>query len=343
MHIHHLRNRTGLNLAAVFAVIVVAGCGGGGGGGGGGSAGTPGAGNPGFSYPTSLMAAATADIGGFSAAYSLNSNTLTSIAPGAGGTVVINLNTPSTGAYTVNVSAIPHPPPATPEPSFSFVVAPTSLLAGANVPGTACAGCFRAGSLPASDGQTVAFVDLDLAAAHMTYSTLGLWIKPSRDAPLVREVGGGFSFGVLTRGVDLPTTGSATYNGWMIGRYADGAQTFTVGATAAATANFGTTPVGTVGGRSVAFSTSGTTTTNSVGATALATTLNLSGAFTYTPGSNQLNATFTSGNGMTGPASASFYGPPATTAPFAPPEFGGAYAVQNAGNQSMVGAFGLKR
>jgi hypothetical protein len=351
VHIHQPWNRTGLILAPVFAVIVVAGCGGGGGGGGGGAAGTPGAGNPGFSYPTSLMAATTADIGGFSAAYSLNkgTHTLSSIAPGAGGTVTINLNSPSTGAYTVNVSAIPHPPPTAPEALFSFQVIPANLNGNRDVPGTGCGGCFRTGIPTATDGQIVNFIDLDLAAAQMTYSTLGLWTKPSAGGPAAREVGGGFSFGVLTRGVDLPTTGSATYNGPMLGRFADGSDVFTVGAVATARANFGGTPVvigpSNVPARSVAFTTSGTTTTSSLGAIVAAPTLNLTGSFSYTPGSNQLNSTVfsTVGGALSGTASASFYGPPATTTPFAPPEFGGAFAVTNGTTQSMVGAFALKR
>jgi hypothetical protein len=46
---------------------------------------------------------------------------------------------------------------------------------------------------------------------------------------------------------------------------------------------------------------------------------------------------------MSGTASAAFYGPPSTTTPFASPEFGGAFAVTNGTNQSMVGSFALKK
>jgi hypothetical protein len=292
------------------------------------------------------MAATTADVGGLSAAEALSktSNTLNSIAPGAGGTAVINLNSPSAGAYTVNVSAIPHPSGA-PEAAFSFQVVPANMAPLANVQGTGCPSCFRTGTPQASDGQTVQLIDLDLAAAQFNYSTLGLWAKPSVANPAGREVGGAFSFGVLTRGVDLPTTGTANYNGFMVGRYAGAAvdengatlptNTYTVGATATAAANFGD--------RTVSFATAETHRTAGV-ATTSDQRLNLSGTLNYAPGSNRLSSTsFASpGYGMTGSASASFYGP--SSAASAPPELGGGFAVQNpAGSQSMMGSFALKR
>jgi hypothetical protein len=351
---HLDEGRVGLLAGALLALVALEGCGGGGGGGGGG--GTTRVPDPGFSYPTSLMAATTADIGGFSGASTLNraTNTLTSIAPGLGATLVVTLNTPAAGAYTVTVSGIPLPATIFPEPPFNFVVSPANptLAAGSkNVAGSGCSNCFRTGTVTASDGQTVAFTDLDLTTALFTYSTLGLWSKPSLSLPGTTDVGGAFSFGVLTRGVDLPTTGTATYNGPMVGRYANGTEVFTVGAAATATANFGAAAVGPVGPRSVAFSTSGTATTSALGTIALNQNhLNLTGTFAYTPGLNQLNSTsFTSagtgvaGSVMSGTASAAFYGPPSTTTPFAPPEFGGAFAVTNGTNQSMVGSFVLKK
>ena len=342
--------RSAVFALAVFAALVsLQGCGGGGGGGGGGGVGAP---NPGFAYPTSLMAAATADIGGFSAAYSLDksTNVLTSILPGAGGTVVVNLNSPLAGDYTVTVGAIPHPA-ALPEASFSFVAAAASLAGGGSVQGTGCNGCFRTGNRPASDGETVEFVDLNLAAAQFTYSTLGIWRKPSDANPALRDVGGAFSFGVLTRGVDLPTSGTANYRGFLIGRYAGPAtdpsgitlpaNVYTVGATATATANFA--------GRSVTFATANSVRTAG-GVSTADNRLNLNGSLSYTAGMNSLTSTsLTSAAGvgsynMSGAARASFYGPPGTTAPFAPPELGGALAVANpGGTQSMVGSFGLRR
>lgn len=292
------------------------------------------------------MAANTADVGVVSAAYalSLTSNTLNSMAPGAGGTVVINVNTPAAGAYTVNVSAIPHPSGA-PEAAFSFQVLPANMAPLANVQGTGCPSCFRSGTPQASDGQTVQLVDLDLAAAQFNYSTLGLWAKPSLANPGGREVGGAFSFGVLTRGADLPTTGGATYSGFMLGRYAGAAidasgttlpaSTYTVGAMAVAVADFGA--------RSVTFVTSDTHRTAGV-ATASDQRLNLSGTLIYAAGTNRLSSTsFASpGYGMTGSANASFYGPASAALP--PAELGGAFNVANpAGSQSMMGSFALKR
>lgn len=340
MHIRQLCDRTRWILVGVLALIGAAGCGGGGGGGGGAAA------NPGFSYPTSLMAATTADVGGASAAYALSvpTNTLNSMAPGTGGTVVISgLNSPS-GAYTVNVSSIPHPSGA-PEAAFSFQALPANMATLANLQGTGCPSCFRTGTAQASDGQTVQYTELDLAAAQFNYSTLGLWAKPSVANPAGREVGGAFSFGVLTRGVDLPTTGGATYSGFMVGRYAGAAidpsgatlpaDTYTVGATATAVADFGA--------RSVTFAT-GDTHRTAGGATTSDQRLNLSGTLNYAAGTNQLSSTSLSsaGYGMTGTATASFYGPASATLP--PAELGGAFNVANpAGSQSMMGSFALKR
>jgi hypothetical protein len=64
--------------------------------------------------------------------------------------------------------------------------------------------------------------------------------------------------------------------------------------------------------------------------------LNLSGALLFPPGTNQLSGTLTSTGGMTGPASAKFFGPAAK-------EVGGTFFVTNGGNQQMNGAFGLHR
>jgi transferrin binding protein len=348
-------------LAATLSIVIaLGGCGGGGGGGGGGGLG-PG-GSQGFTYPASLAAATTAEIGGFSAAYSFDSTNdrLSSVVPGTlGGAVVVNVNTPTAGDYIVNVSGIVHS--GTVEPPFSFTVRNAGMTGGRAVAGATCAtgtGCFRTPNAPgltASDGGAVTLIDLDMAAAQLTYSTMGLWSKPSSRAgsPTI-DVGGAFSFGVQTRGADLPTTGTATYNGPMLGRYANGTEIFTVGAAATGRANFGVADANfggsNVPGRTVAFATTLTTITPSIGASIAAPNLNLTGSFAYTPGTNQLVSTsLSTAGGLTGPTSLSgtaravFFGPPATLAPFAPPELGGAFAVTNGSNESMVGSFGLKR
>ena len=145
--------------------------------------------------------------------------------------------------------------------------------------------------------------------------------------------------------MDLPTTGGATYSGFMVGRYAGAAidptgatlpaDTYTVGAMAIAVADFGA--------RSVSFATSDTHRTSGISTTS-DQRLNLSGTLTYAARTNQLTSTTltSAGYGMTGTATATFYGP--ANAGLPPPELGGAFKAANpAGSQSMMGSFALKR
>jgi hypothetical protein len=297
----------------------------------------------GFTYPSSLTTAANSDMGGFSSAYTQAGNVITSTASATGGTVTASRNA---GNFTFVVSGIPIAAGTT-EPQFQFTVNLTTPVgfAPASVNGSGCPNCFRQGQVASINTATgaaannVNFTYLDLTAAGLTYSTLGVWDKTST-VQATRQLGGAFAFGVLTRGQDLPTTNSATYNGPMIGRYADGAGVFAIGASATAVANFGT--------RSVAFSTSNTTKTllSGAGTNGLDSTLNLSGTLNYLPGNNSLASTATgiTSNNMSGIGRAAFFGPPGTTAPFAPPELGGVVAVSNStGSQTLVGSFALKR
>src|SRR5688500_17638993 len=83
-----------LTAGAAIVLFALGGCGGGGGGGG--VVGGGGGGGSGFSYPPSLRAATLAQVGGFSAAFTVTGNTLTSIAPSAlTGAVIVTPNTPT--------------------------------------------------------------------------------------------------------------------------------------------------------------------------------------------------------------------------------------------------------
>jgi hypothetical protein len=347
-------------LAAALAILgMLAGCGGGGGGGGGGFI-APG---PGFTYPSSLAAATSQDtIQGASGAYSRDGAVMTTIPQGSNqGLVTVGLNTPTAGSTTFSVSAIGV------EPGFSFSINITNppvgfnpdTVAGASRPGVtpavACTNCFRTGQLAANPSGNVSFTYLDLAAAGLTYSTLGFWERNSVNAGST-QIGGAFAYGVVTRGVDLPTTGNATYSGPFVGRYAGqangtpAAAVYTVGAAATAQADFAT--------RTVGFSTTGSMRTPLgalPGAAVADPLLNLSGIMKYSAGVNGMSsalaggvpASSQTGAGsylMSGEVAARFMGPPGATAPFAPPELAGAVAVKSAtGDQSMVGAFALKK
>ena len=328
------------SVVAGTLAAALAGCGGGGGGG---------AIQPDdYPYPT-LASAVPADTGnGLHANYTLDDTTKQFIAAPAA-TVSAAVNSPAAEQIKLTVANFAGD-------SFNVTLPIATLgstpLAGSPLPG--CPSCLRAPTVApiASDGKAVSFVYLDPAAAGLQYSTLGLWSKErSSDDPATDVfVGGAFSLGVLTRGVDLPTVGTASYAGPFVGRYADGTNTYLVGAAASASANFGT--------RSVSFATTSTQIARELGGGTLAlpaaeARLNLSGTLNYAPGANQLAGTvFTSsvaagGFGMTGTIQGAFYGPPARTAtPPAPAELGGTLTATNAaigGTRQLNGAFALKR
>lgn len=327
---------------ALLAALSVSGCAGGGGG--------PGGSAPPFGsgYPTLANATAANTGDGIALAYtSLQASNEFDQASAA--TIVVAPNTPSTGRITVSVSGVAVPGGT--EPDFTFEVDTAALAVLANSPLTGgslapeCQDCLTSGTVTADDGRLVSFTYLDPEQAGLTYSTLGLWSKPSDVS--TSELGGAFSLGVVTRGNDLPTSGSASYAGFFIGRYATsdtvtvGAPAvgiYAVGANATAQANFGT--------GTVAFQTLNTQIRlegAGLGPAQAASHLNLN--------ASGLPITGTTGNLFTGPVTTSaltgtisgaFYGRP-DTATSVPPEMGGVVSVTNAGgSQTMVGGFALK-
>lgn len=162
----------------------------------------------------------------------------------------------------------------------------------------------------------------------LTYTTFGFW-EYNASTIAASGVGGAFAIGVATRANDLPTTGTANYSGGMIGRYADGKTSWAVTASASSMADFGMGTLSLTTSQSFRAPVSG-------GAAVRDDNLNLSGALLFAPGTNQLSGTLTTTpGGMTGPASAKFFGPAAK-------EVGGTFFVTNSGSQ-MTGAFGLHR
>lgn len=173
---------------------------------------------------------------------------------------------------------------------------------------------------------------IDPASLGLSYSTLGNW-EYAASAGATALAGAYFSFGRLTAGSDIPTTGTGVYSGRMNGNYADGTKLYSVGADAAALANFGS--------NTVALTTSSTFKLDKsapAGTPPTAdSTLNItSGVLTYSPGTNTLSGTFATQN-MSGPALGNFYGPAAA-------ELGGTFFVKDGTNtQQMVGGFALKQ
>lgn len=319
--------------AAFVLAVVLGGCGGGGGGG------SPGL-NPGFVYPTLSNAVLTGANGGIASNYSLATNKLT-LQPA---TVSVTLNSPVQSALTITVTGLGLEPP------FSFTVTNPAAVGPplANSPLSSCAACLLAGSVTSTpDSQPVSFIYLDPSAAGLTYSTLGLWSKPSSTAGHP-DVGAAFSIGVVTRPQDLPILGSATYNGFMVGRYTDGSTMYAVGADAQAVAHFsvsGSNPASLVDFHTSNTLIFGGALLSPSAPPGFPTGLDLSGTLTYVPSSNKLTGDLTAtgvGTGtLTGPATAKYYGPP-TGAQATPAEFGGTFFVGNP-TQQMNGSFALKK
>jgi hypothetical protein len=209
---------------------------------------------------------------------------------------------------------------------------------------------------------TFTYLDPNAGSFPLKYSTLGMWTQDTTSISSTwSEVGGPFSAGVVTRGIDLPTTGGADYNGYMIGKYVTSDITssalqpvgsYVVGANASAHVDFS-------GAGAVTLSTSNTYISKVVSGTLQApipeSRLNLSTTSPMTINrTSMLNSfaggsgTLTNGHGMGGASGGSdqvngaFYGQPASTSPYAPPEMGGSLSIQNSTNsQHMVGSFGL--
>lgn len=175
-------------------------------------------------------------------------------------------------------------------------------------------------------------------ALGLSYSALGIWEYETSPGANPSQ-GGYFSMGAITRGSDIPISGTAIYQGRLIGTYAGGTAVYAVGANATATADY------TFTSPSVLLTTNNTVIVEKGTTTQITRDdLNLSGTLTYKGGTNNLSGrlTTTPSNNLSGPASARFYGPLAA-------ELGGTFFVSNnpanpgASTEQMVGGFALKK
>lgn len=344
--------RAALTPLALVGLLALAGCAGGGGGG------------PGsqltsalsYTYPTSLATATAADpAGGAMASYALDPSTpqMDSIKP-----TVLSASA-SSGVVTLSISAISLPSGGPTEPAFVVSFNPTTASPLATTDPLAfsggCSGCFETTTATAyvngapAGKVTFTYLNPSSPSFPLNYSTLGSWTEPTGASPW-SSMGGWFSIGILTRGIDLPTSGSATYNGYFVGQYVTsdptapvGSGTYLVGANAQAQVDFG----GNGGKGAVTFSTSNTHLSGGgLASPQLENSLNLSTSssmtITRTVTSNSFSGTVSTANGLSGHIGGSFYGKPASTSPYAPPEMGGAAVASNSTNtQSVTGSFAL--
>jgi len=309
--------------------------------------------------------------------YAINDNgttqNLISVTPGVSST------TPNNGEITITINDIAVSPPT---PALvvqrSFLVTfnsnPTSgsplWWQNASNPfeslSPACINCLKTASPDATyvggaPAGTVTFTYLDSFAAGLTYSALGLWAKPTDPFNSTwPDVGGAFSAGVQTRRIDLPTTGSAHYEGYFIGQYVTSvavpfssynsgyaAGPYLVGANAAADAHFNTgfvtfstsnTYIAPSGGGGGALSEARLNLSSS--AMPISPTVNL---FSGQVGTSDQNGFFPSTSTTPVNIQGGFYGKPNTSTglPSSPPELGGSLSVGNGTDKAMVGSFGL--
>ena len=178
------------------------------------------------------------------------------------------------------------------------------------------------------------------AALDLRYSTMGIWESADPTLATQEILGGAFSLGVLTAGNDIPLTGTASYAGRLVGTYSDAGQRYSVGANAAATANFSARTVDLTTANSVVVQQGGGALISNPG-------LNIvQGRFAYDAGTNALKTQHANGlpvvtadptTPMQGSGLGFFYGPQAA-------ELGGTVFVENAGAQrQMTGGFALKK
>jgi hypothetical protein len=199
--------------------------------------------------------------------------------------------------------------------------------ASASFVGATCAG----GLCSAETASSVAVViDARAAGVGWNYQTFGVWLNQTGPATFQA---GGISAGAVTLGTAVPTSTTGNFTGRAAGFYVNpfGAA-FVTAADMSAIVDFGA--------RTIVFATTNTTAAdlNTGGPLLNPTNLNLTGALSYAPGSNQFSGNVSApGASMTGSATGRFYGPAAE-------EIGGTYGLSgSAPRERMIGAFGGKR
>jgi hypothetical protein len=201
-------------------------------------------------------------------------------------------------------------------------VVSTNVIAGVQIP--------TARRSDSTGVRTLTYIVPSSGASGLRFSSLGVWDRADLATGTINQMAA-ISFGSRTLGSDVPTTGSGSYTGFLIGNAIEsGGKQFSISGLASATADFGA--------RSIAFSSTGSGKTDrATGVFTADAGYNLTGTLTYAAGQNSLAGTLTSGNGKTGAAAGAFYGPQAA-------EMGVTFALTNGtGGGAFVGGAGLKK
>ena len=183
------------------------------------------------------------------------------------------------------------------------------------------------GTVFAVNKQGIGAVVVNPYDAAFEYQTFGAWgsyangPQPSNASAV--------SLGSATSVTGMPSTGSATFNGFSAGMYYQGAAGYFTAANMSAGVDFAA--------RTIALNTTNTVVTGAVtGAASIQSpSLNMTGYGTYASGTSRFSGSLTTANGMIGTMTGQFYGPNAN-------EIGGTYFAT--GSQGYtVGGFGGKR
>jgi transferrin binding protein len=178
--------------------------------------------------------------------------------------------------------------------------------------------------------RTFTYIVPSAGVSGLRFSSLGVWDRADITTGVIGETAA-ISFGSRTLGSDVPNTGTAKYQGFVLGNAIESAgQQFSIIGQAIATADFGA--------RSISFvSTNSSKTDRATGVIAADAGYNLSGTLAYASGSNTLGGSLSTANGKSGPAAGAFYGPQAA-------EMGATFSLTGpGGTQPFVGGAGLKK
>jgi transferrin binding protein len=295
-------------IAAALAACTLAGCGGGGGGGGGGTRSGP--------MDTPLPDGANRDLTATSTPTAMTVGSVSRMQTSSGSYMpaVTFSNAP-----TVRISI----PALGVDDIFTQAdVVSTNVIAGVQIP--------TARHSSSAGVRTLTWIVPSNGASGLRFSSLGVWDRADLTTGVINQMAA-ISFGSRTLGSDVPTTGTGSYSGFLIGNAIEAnGQQLSISGLASATADFGA--------RSVAFSSTGSGKTDrATGVFTADAGYNVTGTLTYSAGSNTLAGTLNSANGRSGAAAGAFYGPQAA-------EMGVTFSLTNStGGAPFVGGAGLKK
>jgi hypothetical protein len=176
--------------------------------------------------------------------------------------------------------------------------------------------------------RTLTYIVPGQAALPLRFSSLGYWEDTDFTTGITHAAA--ISFGSRTFANDIPTSGTASYSGTMIGSAVEGTNILSLTADAIATANFANRIVSVATNNSMKMDRSTSVSIADAG-------YNFTGTLSNPAGVNSLSGTLTTANGKTGSATGNYYGPQAA-------ELGFTFRLTSpGGGQPFIGGAALRR